>query len=284
MLQTHIKKHAISIDEKNYILELPDDISNENEKFSDNDGLDDTWLVEYWRSMFKSKLSLLKSNIVSNSQILDACCGRGFLGEFLLENYDVHVTFCDLSSSQLSELKKRMTGSYLGRHEIIKSPIEKIPFEIDKFDFVMGNSFLHHIKDVPSVVNELSRVLKKGGKLVLFHEPGLNSTFYESFPISLIKNTNSGAGFTDLWMFDVNTLRDVLLRHGFTSVTIYGSGLLGSIFINWYIIIMSKLGITGRRWILPALLAKERLYKIESKLLPVSKADLFPSLTIVAEK
>lgn len=284
MLQNHIKKHAIYLDEENYVLKLPAMISNENELFSDNDGLDDNWLIEYWRSMFDSKFSVVNPNIFDGSKILDACCGRGFLGEYLLENYDADITFCDLSSYQLNDLEKRITNKYPGCHKIIKSSIEKIPVDNNSFDFVMGNSFLHHIQDVPSVINELSRVLKNSGKLVLLHEPSLKSTFYESFPISLLKNTNSGSGFTDLWMFDANKLRKIILKNGFTSVKIYGSGLLGSVFINWYTIIMSKFGATDRRWILPALLAKERLYKLENKLMPVSNCEIFPSLTIVAEK
>jgi len=48
---------------------------------------------------------------------------------------------------------------------------ERIPYEDNSFDLVIGHAVLHHIPDVPAAMREVLRVLKPGGRFVFAGEP-----------------------------------------------------------------------------------------------------------------
>ncbi|HEY0637344.1 MAG TPA: class I SAM-dependent methyltransferase [Pseudonocardiaceae bacterium] len=48
---------------------------------------------------------------------------------------------------------------------------ERIPYDDDTFDLVVGHAVLHHIPDVPAAMREVLRVLKPGGRMVFAGEP-----------------------------------------------------------------------------------------------------------------
>lgn len=48
---------------------------------------------------------------------------------------------------------------------------ERIPYDDDTFDLVVGHAVLHHIPDVELVLREVLRVLKPGGRFVFAGEP-----------------------------------------------------------------------------------------------------------------
>jgi ubiquinone/menaquinone biosynthesis C-methylase UbiE len=48
---------------------------------------------------------------------------------------------------------------------------ERIPYDDDTFDLVVGHAVLHHIPDVPAAFREVLRVLKPGGRFVFAGEP-----------------------------------------------------------------------------------------------------------------
>ena len=48
---------------------------------------------------------------------------------------------------------------------------ERIPYDDDTFDLVVGHAVLHHIPDVELSFREVVRVLKPGGRFVFAGEP-----------------------------------------------------------------------------------------------------------------
>jgi ubiquinone/menaquinone biosynthesis C-methylase UbiE len=48
---------------------------------------------------------------------------------------------------------------------------ERIPYEDNSFDLVIGHAVLHHIPDVPAAFREVLRVLRPGGRFVFAGEP-----------------------------------------------------------------------------------------------------------------
>jgi ubiquinone/menaquinone biosynthesis C-methylase UbiE len=48
---------------------------------------------------------------------------------------------------------------------------ERIPYDDNSFDLVVGHAVLHHIPDVPAAFREVLRVLKPGGRFVFAGEP-----------------------------------------------------------------------------------------------------------------
>lgn len=280
MIHSHIKQVAISLDEENFRVQLPDLYSHANETFEDGDGLDPNWLKLVWQRMFQAKMDAAKISIPSGSKILDTCCGQGFLGEYMSLKGGV-VTFQDLSPFQLAALRARFAEQNLPA-EVIEADVQHLPFADGEFDFVVGNSFLHHLPDVPKGLSELARVLKIGGRLISFHEPSIRANYWETFPLSLIRDTTYNSGFTDLWQFETNRLANVLAGSCFKNPTIIGSGVLSAIIVNWYLIATSKLGVK-HRWVLePALRLRAFCHRLEAPFKSLLRTDSFPSLFITA--
>src|SRR3954452_24468493 len=55
---------------------------------------------------------------------------------------------------------------------------ERIPYDDDTFDLVVGHAVLHHIPDVAAAFREVLRVLKPGGRFVFAGEPTKIGDFY----------------------------------------------------------------------------------------------------------
>ena len=51
---------------------------------------------------------------------------------------------------------------------------EKLPFEDQKFDVILIVDVIHHLDDIKKNINEIKRVLKKGGKLLIYEPNKLN--------------------------------------------------------------------------------------------------------------
>jgi ubiquinone/menaquinone biosynthesis C-methylase UbiE len=161
MIHQHIKRVATEVDENNYIVVLPEMVANENAAFQEEEIQNDEWMYRYYKSMFQFKLDNLCIQVPPGSKVLDVCCGRGYLGQFFMEK-GCHVTFCDLSPFQLTELKNRLANSEY-KYDVIEANVEALPFEDGKFDFVVGNSFLHHFQNVPKGLSEITRMIRSGG-------------------------------------------------------------------------------------------------------------------------
>jgi SAM-dependent methyltransferase len=281
MIHAHLKAYAKRIDEKNYQVELRDNIGfGANKAFEDGDGLEGEWMRGVWSNVFRNKLAGADITFGPSDSVLDACCGQGFLGQYLLK-LGAAVTFTDLSGAQLASLATRLPPADT-RASFTRADLLRLPFADRTFDKVVGNSFLHHLPDVPAALQEMRRILKPGGSLILLHEPSIRANWWETFPLSLVKDTTYNSGFTDLWQFDPNDLADVLENAGFESVKIKGSGVLAAVLCNWFLILASKMGITHRLVVGPALRLRAALARLELRMIPSSSAGRFPSLLILA--
>ncbi|ACU39871.1 class I SAM-dependent methyltransferase [Actinosynnema pretiosum subsp. pretiosum] len=55
---------------------------------------------------------------------------------------------------------------------------ERIPYDDNTFDLVVGHAVLHHIPDIPAAMREVLRVLKPGGRFVFAGDPTNIGNFY----------------------------------------------------------------------------------------------------------
>lgn len=94
-----------------------------------------------------------KYTLKEGMKILDNGCGRGeFLHAF--STLGMQVEGCDISS-------------YCQQAKIADLNKEKLPFPDEYFDVVFTKSVIEHIGDTEHYMNEMKRVLKKGGLLIL---------------------------------------------------------------------------------------------------------------------
>lgn len=108
-----------------------------------------------------------------NMRILDLGCGTGTL-LFVLQKEGYQELFgIDLSPNMVKIAKKRLNDANLK-----VGFAENTGFPDNFFDLVVGISILHHIPNLKKVSREMSRILKKGGR-ILFMEPN-KDWFFEN--------------------------------------------------------------------------------------------------------
>ncbi len=106
--------------------------------------------------------------IVKGLNVLDYGCGWG---ESSVEYYlaGANVTGIDVSGRFIEAANESFIakGFDSNRYEFIKMDAHKLQFADESFDFVVGDGILHHL-DASIALSEIYRVLKPGGKVILF--------------------------------------------------------------------------------------------------------------------
>jgi SAM-dependent methyltransferase len=109
---------------------------------------------------------------------LELGCGTGF---FLLNLMQAGLA----KSGSVTDLSPGMVRAALRNAERLGLDVdgrvadaERIPYDDDTFDVVVGHAVLHHIPDVELALREVLRVLKPGGRFVFAGEPTRIGDFY----------------------------------------------------------------------------------------------------------
>ena len=113
--------------------------------------------LEENKKKVRIKLEKIISNLSSKNKMIDFGCGTGFIIQLIHQNFsEVHGV--DISSEMMKHIDKSPGNIYL--HESIA---EKTSFEDSCFDFASCYSFMDHLLDYKSFLEEVFRVLKLGG-------------------------------------------------------------------------------------------------------------------------
>ncbi|MBI3761281.1 MAG: class I SAM-dependent methyltransferase [Chloroflexi bacterium] len=97
--------------------------------------------------------------------VLDAGCGAGDQSRWFVSQ-GAAVVSVDLSAAiRVAYHKLRQCPQWVGVH----GDITALPFEDESFDFVYCEGVIQHTRDSQIAVDELSRVLKRGGKIAATH-------------------------------------------------------------------------------------------------------------------
>jgi len=112
-----------------------------------------------------------KLSSITGGRILDVATGGGHFIDTLmktLKSYDsfVGIDYCPSTSSkkEMESAKKRFRAKPV---QFIEMNAENLQFEDESFDSVCISHSLHHLANINRVLNEMKRVLKKGGNFIL---------------------------------------------------------------------------------------------------------------------
>lgn len=105
-----------------------------------------------------------KINMQSYSSILDVGCGTGVLLSLIAEqNKDISLNGIDFSE----EMIKQATQLLDKKVNLICGDSDDLPWNDNNFDLIICTSSFHHYPEPYKVLNEMKRVLKPAGRLII---------------------------------------------------------------------------------------------------------------------
>lgn len=111
---------------------------------------------------------LALADLGKDQTLLDVGGGTGRVS-VLFSDISQKLVVLDSSLKMLSEAKDKGLST-------INSQSEKMPFGVGAFERIILVDALHHVKDQQGTLNEMWRLLRKGGKMII-EEPDINHFF-----------------------------------------------------------------------------------------------------------
>jgi ubiquinone/menaquinone biosynthesis C-methylase UbiE len=165
---------------------------------------------EYFEERLKYKV--LSKVSIKDKVVADLGCGTGFLSLALA--LDASIVFSiDQSVNMLMESRKLMETKKFNNVYSIKSDLENLALFDESVDVVFINMALHHVKDAKKAIEEMHRIIKKDGTLII-------SDVQEH------KGEWSRTEMFDEWLgFSNSQIQEWLTEAGFNSVNIENTDL-----------------------------------------------------------
>ena len=239
MLMPHISAKYLSSVVSPYKI-INEDLKNKNLQGNYNfDTKKEHRLYKFYGDELKKKLirSGINDKFLRGKKVLEVCGGTGFLTYHLLSNFKIDsLTVTDIAENEINSAKKLIQENFPKRNiEWVLGDLNELIFE-EKFDLIIGYSFLHHFHDIPGILSRFSNLLSNDGIVISLHEPTVNSIAIRAikplaYLISLfspktiveysrrkhaknVPNKNL-AYYTDIWLIEFNSFKKIALKCGF---------------------------------------------------------------------
>ncbi len=141
------------------------------------------------------------------ADILDLGCGNGNVLDLLQQKSDARLYGIDLSEKMIQQAKKRFGDKV----ELQIGDAEKLPYRERFFDIIICNASFHHYIHPDMVIEEMKRVLKPQGTIIL-GDPTAPFEWYLGFLNWGLKWINSG----DFHIYGKKEIINIFQKHGFT--------------------------------------------------------------------
>ena len=115
-----------------------------------------------WRAGQERRLALMaKWAPLDDARVLVAGCGVGMYAARIRQRYSARVQAFDIESSRVRVARRGVAGALVAAGE-------DIPFAESSFDVVLSHEVIEHVRDDRRSAQELLRVAKPGGRVLLF--------------------------------------------------------------------------------------------------------------------
>ena len=204
----------------------------------------------FWFDYFSSKMNFAFGT--NKQKALDVCAGTGTLSlNLMVKGYFEKCVAIDISEAAIIRLKKRITENNLD--EVMEAKCENImdtTFNDNEFDCIAGNSFLHHLPNNRLFLREMHRILTPGGSICFTGEPTVSCSALEGLILGnlikllkflKLKKSTAIPSMSDIWSYDIKSLKKLLEEEGFKEIKIIPFGFLVAILNEPTSFIMSKI-------------------------------------------
>lgn len=99
-----------------------------------------------------------------DTDFLDIGCGNGEVAKYIAQTYRGNVTGIDIDPEQV-KIARDSDGD-IPHLKYLEADSTDLPFEDDSFDVVLSFGVLHHIDNWDDALEEIKRVLRKGGYFI----------------------------------------------------------------------------------------------------------------------
>ncbi|MDF2614136.1 MAG: Methyltransferase [Clostridia bacterium] len=104
------------------------------------------------------------AKIQPETLVADIGAGTGFITEGLLA-HGAKVIAIDQSAAMLDELSKKL--NHHPNVDCLLGDSDHLPVSDNIVDYVFANMYLHHVESPLKAIQEMARILKPGGKLII---------------------------------------------------------------------------------------------------------------------
>ncbi|WP_078428500.1 demethylmenaquinone methyltransferase [Alkalihalobacterium alkalinitrilicum] len=125
-------------------------------------------VISFQRHKAWRKDTMKRMQVKVGSQALDVCCGTADWTIALAEAVGPSgkVYGLDFSKNMLTIGEKKVKEAKLSQVELLHGNAMELPFKDNQFDYVTIGFGLRNVPDYMTVLKEMNRVLKPGGKVV----------------------------------------------------------------------------------------------------------------------
>jgi ubiquinone/menaquinone biosynthesis C-methylase UbiE len=142
-------------------------------------------LAKYTEPMQRTLIEELEGRVFKT--LLDVGCGNGTFLSKVLNKFNVEVSGIDISPGMIDKSKELLDG----RANLKVGDSEHLPWNDSSFDVVTCIASFHHYPAPELVLNEMKRVLKQEGILIIA-DPFTTNNLLRFFANLLIKFSKSG--------------------------------------------------------------------------------------------
>ena len=155
------------------------------------------------------------AQLTSQAEVLELGCGSGVIALALCTHVR-NIIAADMSSAMLQVVQSKMQREEipnLTTHLLQGTPGEPLP----ACDAVVSSMMLHHIDDVPELLQRIFTALRPGGKLALadldcenglFH-PDPEGVFHNGFEHQELTHWLECAGFVQVSFFEASRMKKI---------------------------------------------------------------------------
>lgn len=110
--------------------------------------------------------TLAAAAITPDMAVLDVACGPGIVA-CAAAPLARHITGIDLTPAMIDQARERQRTAGLDNITWQVGDATRLPFEDDRFDVVLTRYSFHHIPDPGAALREMTRVCRRGGRVVV---------------------------------------------------------------------------------------------------------------------